>query len=169
MRETVLERAAESYRRRKWSEAHQPFSLANQNQPLDAENLERVATSAYLIGRDVDFYGFLERAHHAHLERGAHRPAARCAFWLGFTLMLRGEPAQANGWLARAHRLVENHDCVERGYLLLPRAEQSLDARESDAALQAAHAAAVIGDRFRDNDLIACARHQEGRALMDQG
>jgi len=37
-------------------------------------------------------------------------------------LLLRGEPARANGWLARARRLLDEHglDCVERGYLLVP-------------------------------------------------
>ena len=46
--------------------------------------------------------------------------AVRCAFWLGFHLTLRGEPARAGGWLARARRLLEreDRDCAERGYLL---------------------------------------------------
>ena len=38
--------------------------------------------------------------------------AVRCAFWVGTHSALRGEMAQATGWLGRAHRLVEREgDC----------------------------------------------------------
>ena len=64
----------------------------------------------------------LERAHQAHLDAGEPLRAVRCAFWLGLTLMLRGEAGRATGWLGRAQRLLDRdgRDCVERGYLLIP-------------------------------------------------
>ena len=48
--------------------------------------------------------------------------AVRCAFWLGFGLLLRGEVAQSSGWLARGERLVEGsgRDGAGRGFLLVP-------------------------------------------------
>ena len=137
--------------------------------PLDVEDLELLATSAYLIGRPSDFHGFLDRAHHAHLQAGDRVCAGRCAFWLGLTLLLRGETAQASGWLARARRHIEGHDCVEHGYLLLPVAEQRLAEGDGGAAYETSTAAAEIGDGFDDADLIACARHLQGRALIRQG
>lgn len=167
--ETDLQRARECYERREWAEAHRLLSLADRGAHVGVEDLERLATSAYLIGREAESQQFLERAHRSHLLHADEPAAARCAFWLGFTCLLRGETAQANGWIARAQRLVESLDCVEHGYLLLPVAEQHLDARESDAALVAARHAADVAARFGDTDLIACARHLEGRALIQQG
>ena len=69
------------------------------------------------------------RAHQAWLQDGDARRAARCAFWIGFGLMLKGDMAQGGGWLGRARRLVEgDDDCVEQGYLLVPEALQSFGA-----------------------------------------
>ncbi|HET7550435.1 MAG TPA: LuxR C-terminal-related transcriptional regulator [Gemmatimonadaceae bacterium] len=169
MLEAELERARECCRRREWSKAHRLLSLADQATTLAAEDLERLATSAYMIGRDLDFHRYLERVHYSHLRDDDECRAARSAFWLGLTLMFRGETGQANGWLARARRLVEGRDCVENGYLLLPVAEQRLAERDSDSALAAATDAAEIGERFGDADLTACARHLQGRALIQQG
>lgn len=163
-----LERGREHYRQRAWADAWQALVLADRVTPLAGDDLERLATSAYLIGRDECFLRALERAHHAHLETGCSLRAARCAFWLGFELSLRGEPARATGWLGRAERLIgrEAEDCVERGYLLLPLVERHLDAGESELAYAAATRAAGIGERFADADLTASARHQQGRALI---
>src|SRR5262245_30600228 len=129
-----LQQGGKAYRRRAWREAFQLLSLADQASSLGAEDLERLATSAYLIGRDLDFQKILDRAHHACVEAGDGSRAARCAFWLGLSLLLRGETGQASGWLARAQRLVEGRNCVERGYLLLPIAEQHLGAGNADDA-----------------------------------
>ena len=67
----------------------------------------------------------------------AERPrAVRCAFWLGLRFLFRGETGRATGWLARAQRLLEReeHECAERGYLLLPVVEQHLAAGDCEAA-----------------------------------
>ena len=128
-----------------------------------------LAWAAYLTGREIDFHAALDRAHHAHLDAGDRVRAARCAFWSGLNLLLRGDTAQAAGWLGRAQRLVEGRDCVEHGYLLLPVAEQRLGEGHGEGAHAAATSAAEIGERFRDADLIACARHVQGRALIHEG
>jgi ATP/maltotriose-dependent transcriptional regulator MalT len=164
-----LAQGRESYRRRAWGDAYQALSLADQASPLGVEDLELLARSAYLTGRDLDFHRFLDRAHRAHQKAGDPVRAARCAFWLGLSRFLRGETAQASGWLARAQRLLEGHDCVELGYLLLPAAEQYLAEGNGNAAHATAAGVAEIGDRFGDADLIACARHVQGRALIQQG
>jgi ATP/maltotriose-dependent transcriptional regulator MalT len=169
MLEAKLKRARECYRRNAWSEAHQLLSLADESAPLGAEDLELLATSAYLIGRDLDFHQSLERAHHVWLRQGEQCRAARCAFWMGLTLLLQGDAGRGNGWLARAKRLVEDRECVENGYLLLPIAEQCLGDRDAEAALAAATDASDVGGRYGDADLTACARHLQGRALIQQG
>ena len=169
MFDATLERARDCYQRQGWSEAHQLFLLADESGSLAGEDLELAARSAYLIGLDRDFHRLLERAHHAWLRQGEPCRAARCAFWVGLTLLFQGDTGPGNGWLARAQRVVEGRQCVEHGYLLLPVAEQRLAERNGDAALAAAAGAAEMGRRFGDADLTSCAQHLQGRALIQQG
>lgn len=111
-----------------------------------------------------------ERLYHAHIEAGEDLAASRAAFWLGFRLLARGEPARASGWLNRAQRLAEQRgDCVELGYLLLPTAQRHLSAGELVQAQGCAGRARQIGERFTDRDLVAFALNLEGRALLADG
>jgi hypothetical protein len=159
----------EAYARRAWDEAYRALTLADAAQPLGGEDLELLATSAYLSGRDSEFLKAYERAHQAHLGAGFATRAARCAFWLALALFLRGETGRATGWLGRARRLVERTDCAERGYLLLPVVEQQLATGDFDGAYRAASNAAALGERFAEPDLVACGRHLQGRSLLHQG
>ena len=158
------------YRRQAWSEAYEAFGLADQASPLTAQDLERLAECACLSGHEAGHLAALERAHRAHLDDGNAIRAARCAFWLGMFLLLGGETGHATGWLARAERLVARQErgCVEHGYLALPAAEAHLAAGDAAQACAAAAAAANAGERFGDADLVACARHLQGRAQLRQ-
>jgi DNA-binding CsgD family transcriptional regulator len=166
-----LDRARRSYRERAWADAFQAFSHADQEIPLEAEDLEQLALSACLIGQDEEYLKALERAYNAHRDAGERLRAVRCAFWLGFRLLMRGEMGRATGWLARAQRLLEGAapECAERGYLLMPMVEQRLASGDYEAAYADAAKAAAIGERCGDADLVACARHQQGRARLQQG
>ena len=167
----ALERARGHYGRRAWASAYEAFILAEQETKLAAEDLELLAMAAYLTGRDEDYLAALERAYHAHCDAGQVHRAVRCAFWLGFRLLMRGETGRASGWFARGQRLLERdaRECAERGYLLLPVVEQRLGAGDYEGAYAAAAEAAAIGERCRDADLVACARHQQGRIRLQQG
>ncbi len=166
-----LERGRRCYEVRAWADAFEFLSEEDGKQPLVVDDLERLALSAYLTGRDDQFHKALDRAHTAYLDADQPTCAVRCAFWLGLTLLFSGETGRGTGWLSGARRLIEREklDCVERGYLLLPDAEQCLGAKDHDAAFATATEAAEIGERFDEADLIACARHVQGRALMGQG
>jgi len=168
-RSDTLDLGHVAFSRRDWENAYQHLAAADRADPLAPEDLERLATAAHLTGRDDAHDRALERAHRAYREGGDHVAAARCAFWTGLLLMFRGESSRAAGWLARAERLIGNQDCVERGYLLLPVAERHLREHEYEAAAAAALDAARRGERFGDQDLVAAARHVEGRALIEQG
>ncbi|MGH8666831.1 MAG: helix-turn-helix domain-containing protein [Burkholderiales bacterium] len=166
-----LGRARRSYRQRAWADAFQAFSRADRETPLEAVDLELFAMAAYLVGRDREYIETLERAYNAHLNAGRCARAVRCAFWLGFRLLMRGETGRATGWFGRAERMLarEAQECAERGYLLLPVVEQRLQSGDFENAYAAATDAAVIGEHCGDADLIACARHQQGRIRLQQG
>jgi DNA-binding NarL/FixJ family response regulator len=161
--------AQAAYRTRAWSEAHRLFADADQNASLAAADLELYAWSAALIGRDDEFIQILERVYRAHLDAGESLRAARCAFWAGQHLSVMRETARAGGWLARAERLAENQDCVERGYLLLPVVRRHNRGGNLDDAHAAAADAVAIADRFRDPDLGAFARALQGNLSLRLG
>lgn len=163
-----LQRGRASFERRAWADAHEALTLADRGGPLGVEDLERLATCAYLLGRDDEHQATLERAHHASLAADDPERAARSAFWSGLHLLLAGEAGRATGWLARAQRLVEGRDCVERGYLLLPEAESQLAENRADAAYAAVSQAVEIARRRHDGDLLALALHLQGRARLRQ-
>jgi DNA-binding NarL/FixJ family response regulator len=167
----ALERGRECFERRAWAEAFAQLSAADREAPLPAEDLERLATAAYLIGREDDSTDVGARAHHAYLAQGDVPRAVRGAFWLASGLLNRGEAARGGGWLARARRLLDDlgQDCVEQGYLLFPVGMERLV--EGDAAAAAAHfeQAAGIGERFGDPDLVALARLGLGAARIGLG
>jgi hypothetical protein len=135
-----LQRARSSYARRDWADAFRALSRADQIVPLEANDLERLATAAYLIGRDDGYLTALDRAYRLRLETGEHRLAVRCAFWIGLRLLFRGETSQANGWLGRARRFLvtQEQDCAEWGYVLVPTVEQHLAAGDHQGAATAA-------------------------------
>jgi ATP/maltotriose-dependent transcriptional regulator MalT len=164
-------RGREAYARRDFAAAFEAFSAADLVEPLAAGDLDRLAMSAGLLGRDAEFLEALERAHQAHLASGNAAAAARSAFWLGFRLLFLGETGRGTGWHARARRVLDEAglDCAERGYLLLPAARRHLAAREWDAARAAAAEAAAIARRFSDADLLAFARNLEGQAFLGEG
>ena len=166
-----LERGRKSYARRAWMDAHESLSHADQVAPLGAEDLELLARSAYMLGRDDEYVSCLERAHHTYLEAGDASRAVRCAFWIGHNLLFRSEMSPALGWFARAQRLLEREgrDCVERGYLLIPALLQHVFSGDFEAAHTTALDAAEIGERYGDQDLVAIALMEQGHALVKQG
>lgn len=159
----------QAYDRHDWTAAFGAFLRADERQPLCGEALWRFATTAFLVGREPDFQRLLERSYRAHGAAGQPEAAARDAFWLSFTLLSRGEVGQANGWIARGERLVQERDCAERGYLLLMVVEQQLGGGQAAAAQVGARTALQLGERHGDLDLVAAARHLLGRAAIQLG
>jgi DNA-binding CsgD family transcriptional regulator len=166
-----LERGRDAYSREAWLDAYKWLSQADRGSPLAAVDLGLLATSAYMLGREAEYLGLLERAHRAYIDGGEMLPALRCAFWIGVTLASRGEMGRASGWLRRAQRLLdhEGSDRVERGYLLLPVVFEREASGDWEAAAATAGKAAGIGERFGDSDLFALAAHEQGHILIKIG
>jgi DNA-binding CsgD family transcriptional regulator len=159
------------YARRAWREAYEALTAADRSAALDARDVELLATSAFMLGREREYRELLERAYRGHLEAEERLAAVRCAYWIGVTLALQGELGRAGGWLGRAERLLdrEGTDCAERGYLLIARVvEHEADGKPDRAAAAAAEAAA-IGERFGDPDLFSLGCFTEGNALIGLG
>ncbi len=142
-----LEQGRALYENRAWKGAYEALVRADEAESLGAQDLERLATAAFMLGRDDDYLALHERAHHAYLAADDLPNAVRCAFWVGLNLVLRGEMGPGSGWLGRAQRLLERHgeDCVERAYLLTPRIFQLEAAGDFDGA--AAVAAEMLASR----------------------
>ena len=95
----------ESAGRLAWGDAYRSLRLAERSGPLAGEDLEVLAAAAYLLGHVDECRQALQRGHRAYLAADNPRRAARCLFWVAFTLLLEGDLAPAEGWLARAHRV----------------------------------------------------------------
>ena len=163
-------RGRECFDRRQWADAFAELSAADRGSPLEPEDLERLATAAYLLGSDEGSVEVWERAHRELLRRGDVVRAVRCAAWLIFVLLNGGEFARAGGWLARARRLLDEggQDCAEQGHLLVPVALQHAVEGDWPSAHAICAQAADIGVRFGDLDLVTMARSIQGRALIGQ-
>src|SRR6185369_3424744 len=152
-------------------EAYTRLSAADKASPLGAADLELLAASAYLIGKDDPSEELWVRAQSERLRDGNVAQAARCTFWLVLDLFTRGEIARATGWLARGLHLFDDgqHDCSERGLLLVLAARLRLKHGDIDAADATAREATAICERSDDSDLEVFCRLIAGQVLAAQG
>ena len=153
-----------------WTDAYVALSAADHDTELDPDDLERLATAAYLTGHDADSDEVLARAHQAWLHGGRPLQAARCAIWLGFGFLLRGEEALSSGWMSKAQRILDgcDPDCAERGYLLVRAGLAVVDHDPMSAYADFAQAG-EIGGRHQDLDLVALSQLFSARALIRAG
>jgi DNA-binding CsgD family transcriptional regulator len=170
-RRAVLQAARELYARHAWHRAFEALQRLDQQEALEAPDLEKLGWAAALVGRDQTLLPTLERLYHLRRDHGDRLAAARHAFWLGFRLMAFGEVARGAAWIGRCQELVDEHgeECVERGYLLLVPIRKCLASGDSEPAAEMAARATAIGRRFSDPDLVALSRNLEGRAFSQLG
>jgi len=165
----ALERGRAAFERQGWSDAFAALAEADRTSPLEADDLDRLATAAHLIGLDEASAAARARAFQAHLQRGDRVRAAASAIWRVFLIgERRNREAEMGGWVARAERLLDEHPeaCAERGFLLCLMARKKGGEGDFEGAREFAARAAAMGERFGNRDLMALARHVEGRALL---
>ena len=130
--------------------AYHALLRADQATPLDVDDLDRLATAAYLSGRDAEFQRVLERLYRVHVESGDPARAARCACWLALLLVARRErPVECvDGPRPAARREPRRR----RSEAMWPSPSPSSNCARDDA--DAAHATAgqavAIGEGFGD-------------------
>ena len=50
-----LERGRDFFAREAWTDAYESLFAADRSEPLGAEDVERLSTAAYMIGREADY------------------------------------------------------------------------------------------------------------------
>ena len=168
---TPLDSGWAALRGGEWENARAAFeeSLAQGETP---EALEGMGWVGHMLNDDRRTFDARERAYRLYFERGDKGSAARIAAYLAADhLLFRGEPAVANGWLQRAHSLIDGLErgidhgwlAIHEGHIAVALEEDTTKAREL-----AAHAV-EIGRMFGAPELEMLGLGLEGRALVSEG
>ena len=163
-----IERGRTAFDRRQWSQAFAALAMADHQSSLKPDDLERLATAAYLVGRDDEAITIWMRLHRNCLEQRAPDHAARWGFWLSLTYLLAGKSAQGTGWLSRTKRVLTEHGqkCVEQGYVLILEGLVAMFGGDSESAAESFDTSIIIAGRFEDDDLLALALLGKGQAVI---
>ena len=161
-----LGHARELHKQSPWAEACEEFAAADRADQLEADDLERYAEAAQILGRGAEAIQLLRRAFNLRIEAGEVDPAITSAFWLFQALIINAEFARARGWAAQVRRSMPD---VDNGWFLFTEAYFLIAAGDYDQAAQLLARAADLGSRRRETDLIAFATTVWGRALIKAG
>jgi LuxR family maltose regulon positive regulatory protein len=154
-----------------WERARAAFgeSLAEGETP---EALEGMGWVAQMLNEDQLTFDTRERAYRLYLERGDKGSAARIAAWLAADcLLFRGEAAVANGWLQRAHSLIDGLEPgVDHGWLAIHEGHMAVALDEDTGKAKRLAARAVeLGRAFGAPELEMLGLGLQGRALVSEG
>ncbi len=163
---TALTRAEQALASGGWTEARELFeeSLAEHDEPRAHDGLGR--TMWWLGSADLAI-DHREQAFAAYKAAGETTRAAEIAIWLAREhLSVYGNDAVANGWLARARRLVDDGPSSAKGQLDLALAKREVDpAVREELADRALSTAQALGDA----DLEVAALAELGLAALQLG
>jgi LuxR family maltose regulon positive regulatory protein len=135
-----------------------------------AETFEGLGWAAYCLDDDPLTFEARERAFRLYRKQGDDAAAARVAAWLAVDwLEFRGRPAVANGWLQRAHRLLDDVETGPgHGWLAVHEASIVVE-EDTVTARQLAAQAVEIGRGFGVPELEMVGLGLEGVALVSEG
>ena len=166
-----LSAAYKALARGAWDEAAAQFraALTAQDTP---EAWEGLGLALWWLNDLDGAFDARERAYSLYRARGDRRPAGRVAIWLAWDYLgVRGQMAVANGWLQRAHSLLDELElCGEQGWLALREAENAiLWAADPVVSRQLAARGAEIGRVLGLVDLEMFGLAIVGLALVSEG
>jgi DNA-binding CsgD family transcriptional regulator len=162
-----------------WERARTCFEAAAEALGETAEVLDGLSQAAHFQGELDRALELMERAFAAYRRDGEPVAAVRPARWLAFLhVAVHGNVAAANGWMARAERLLEGVDeRIEHGWLALDRAPWTDDPAERERHAETAlRIARRLGDRELEfsalallgHSYVASGRVDEGMTLLDE-
>jgi DNA-binding CsgD family transcriptional regulator len=163
---THLGQARDLHAQSRWADACEQFAAADRSKPLHADDLERYAEAAQILGRGDEAIQLLRRAFNSRIAAGERDRAITSAFWLFQALIVNAEFSRASGWAAQVRRSVPD---VNHGWLLFTQAYFLIASAEFDQAAQLLARAAEDGSRRGETDLLAFATTVWGRALIKAG
>jgi ATP/maltotriose-dependent transcriptional regulator MalT len=153
-----------------WLAEYTTLAAADNDTGLGAEDLERLAVAAGVVGHDDQVVALRERAYEEYVRRGMVEAAVRCAFWIGFHLDGRGDRAQASGWLARVQRLLpDDGDAYLSALFRMPRAVAAMYAGDALGALPTFEDVARRASGQGDLDVFVLSGLGRGRCLAQLG
>jgi DNA-binding CsgD family transcriptional regulator len=164
--------ARAAFDRREWGNAYRGLAQLAVDGHLSVDDLDRLATAAYLTGRDEEAFDLWTRAHQDSIAGGDVTRAVEFGARLAAVLGFKGDIGRASGWAERTRRLVDETglDCVETGYLDHAAATCRVFETGDFAGASTQFARArKVGQRFRDRELVALAQIGEGRCLIYLG
>jgi DNA-binding CsgD family transcriptional regulator len=166
MQDASVTTGTELLQRGEWSAARDAFAgeLEVGETPEAHDGLAR---ALWWLGLPDDAIEHRERAFVLWKKDGDQTKAGGAAVWLAREhLAVYGNDAVANGWLARAERLLRDTDAPERGRLELVRGARSPDVADRE---RAAETSLGIAQRSGDADLEVAALAELGLTAIEQG
>lgn len=164
----LVHAAREAYNNGDWADATALFLRADAEAALGIEDLESLVWAAAVSAHDKEMLATLERVYAHHVENQDHARSAQAAFWSGIRNMMIGDVSIGAGWLQRAakHAAQTEPDCVQRGYLLLPRVFMNRAKGDYETAVEIADEAMKFGEKCDEPDLVALAGSLKGSILF---
>lgn len=154
-----------------WREIADRLTAASATRPLTLDELDELAEAHWWLGQLDGCIAAREHSFELALRTGDVARAARSAIDLAKHHFAKQSAAVANGWLARAERmLTDAPDGLAHGYLERLRAVIAIEVKhDPETGLLHAERALDIGTRHGDPDLMALALQDKGRALVAVG
>lgn len=168
--ESGLAAARAAYAGRDWATGLAEFVAAARAAPLAAGDVFALATCAWWLG-DLDAaLPALREAHDGFLRTGQAERAAVAALGVAYTFGLRGERAQASGWLSRtASLLSELDESSVHGTYAFALFELALEDDDVEEAIAHARRVRALGEQPRDPTCLGLGAVALGRIRVRTG
>lgn len=177
----TLEMGRKAMKRRAWNDAVTAFNEVDQEESLSPHDLELLADAAWWSGHPDESVDALERAFAGYVEAGSPSEAAGVAVLLAYLGARRQAFSVVSGWVARAHRLLENEpESTVHARLKLLEVIEPLFRNDLANAIVLADETVTLARRVGSRDaesmalgfkgaaLIAAGQWREGMALLDE-
>ena len=167
----TLEAGRSAAKREAWEEAWNTLTEADQDQALMPPDLELLADAAWWTGHPDESVDALERAFNGHVAAEMPLDAARVAVLLAYLAARRLASSVANGWRARAVRLLDGEPESQAlaSLKVLDVFEAIGGRRDLDAGIALADETLEIARRTGNRDAESQAQVFKGWALLSRG